>query len=40
MRTLDKDFKHLKVQDLEMSFATGFVTALVVVIGLIKLIGG
>jgi hypothetical protein len=40
MRTIDKDFKHLRVPDQELSFANGFMTALILVIGLVKLLEG
>jgi hypothetical protein len=39
MRTLDKDFKNLKLPDYETDFASGFMTALVLVVGILKMFG-
>lgn len=39
MRTLDKDFKHLRIRDSEMSFSMGFTTAILLVVVILKLFG-
>lgn len=39
MRTIDKDFKHLRIPDEDLSFASGFVTALILLAGLLKMFG-
>jgi hypothetical protein len=39
MPTYKKDFKNLQIPDAELNFASGFVTALVLVAGILKLAG-
>jgi hypothetical protein len=37
MPTLKKDFKNLQLPDYETDFASGFMTALVLIVGILKM---
>ena len=39
MRTFDKDFKDLQLPDGELEFTSGFITALALIAGILKLLG-
>lgn len=36
MKTIDRDFKNLRIPDQEMSFASGFMTALLLMVFILK----